>query len=115
MLEHVEQRNEVITVALEHREVGQPGALHLARQALARDGPGAAVKLARLEASKLLQHRKIVSRAAPDLEDLGLLRRPHDALDQALQDAPARQEPPMVLIQLGHAVENGAFHPLDVR
>src|SRR3954451_1164760 len=110
MLEHVEQRYEVIGVALELREVGQPRILDLAAESLAGERPRRPVELARLDLSKSAEHREVVPGATADFEQARFLRRADGAFDQPVEDAAAREEPPMLLVQLGHPVEHRAFH-----
>src|SRR3954447_8236423 len=82
MLEHVEQRYEVIGVALEHREVGQPRILDLAAESLAGERPRRPVELARLDLSKSAEHREVVPGATADFEQARFLRRAGGAAQQ---------------------------------
>src|SRR4051812_39710092 len=110
MLEYVEQGDEVVGIALEHRQIRQPRVLDLASQALAGERAGAAIEFARFDFAEPAEHREIVPGAAPDLEDASSLRWQDHAFDQAVENASAREEPPMFLVKLGHPVEHRAFH-----
>src|SRR6476646_9023451 len=114
MFENIEQGDQVVSIAIEHRQVGQLRFLDLAGQALVRDRASTTIQLTRVEPAELLQHGKVVPRTTADLQDPRFLRRLDDAFDQALQDSAPRQEPPMMLVELDHAIENGAFHKLLV-
>src|SRR6185503_8331918 len=100
VLEHIEQGNEVVRIAFEHRQVGQARVLDVLPQPLARERPRAAIELARVDAAELPQHRQIVAGAAADLQHLGLLTRTDHARYDLIEDPAPREEPPMLLIEL---------------
>jgi hypothetical protein len=109
MFEDVEQRNQIICVSLEHRQIGQSGRRDLSAEPFRRKRAGAIIQLTGFDHSETPKHFKVVASPAPDLQE-AWSSRPRYALDQRREDASARPEPPMLLVELCHPVENGAFH-----
>jgi len=114
MFEHVEQGDEVVGA------IGDPGEFGKRRVAdlLAEPGAGQSARLVvhfeRVEPAEAAQHAEIVAGAAADLEDSGIIGQARLARDQIGEDLAAGDVPPMDLVVLGHAVEDGALHQLSL-
>jgi len=110
MLQHVEQHDEVIAAILQLHLIGQQPAAHRDAAAPAGERPGGFIGLDRVDPAEALQHGEVGAGAGAHLQypRAGLQR--HLLPDQRRDDLPPRGEPPMVGIDIRHAIVDGAFH-----
>jgi len=109
MLQHIEQHDQIV-IAILQRHVGQVAALERQAAALLREGAGMIVGFDRIHRAESLQHGQVRARAGPHLKDAQRPRFGAERFDQRGKDLAAADEPPMVAIDLSHAVINGAIH-----
>jgi len=109
MFEHVEQHDQVIGAIVE-RHMGQIAALDRQPAALFGEGARIVIGLDRIDRAEALQQSEIGAGAGAHFEDAERTRLRTVALDQRGNDLAARDEPPMVLVDLGHPVIGGAVH-----
>jgi len=109
MLQHVEQHDQVIMAVVE-RHVGQIAAFDREAGPLRGKGTGMIVRLDRVDRAELLQHGDVGAGAAPDLQDTQRSRTRAPAFYQRRQNLATSDKPPMIPVDLGHAVIDVAFH-----
>ena len=111
MLEHVEQHDQIIGAVLDRRAVGRKeAAAHVEPAAPRGQRARRPVGLDRIDAAEALEQGDVGARAAADLENprIGLERNLRG--DQRGDDPAARDEPPMLAVDLGHAIVGRAVH-----
>jgi len=109
VLKHVEQHDQVISAVVE-RHVGQIAALELEPAAPFGKGARAVVGFDRVDRPVALEQREVRAGASADLEDAQRPLLGPVAVDQPRDNPSPGDEPPMVLVDLGHAVIGGAVH-----
>jgi len=109
VLEHIEQHDQIIGPVVE-RHMGQIATLDRQPAALLREGASAVVGLDRIDRTVAPEQLEIRSGPRPDLEDAHRPRPGPVAVDQGGDDPAPGDEPPMVLVDLRHAVIGGAIH-----
>ena len=72
------------------------------------------VELARFDRAERAEHVEVMPGAAAKLENACPGRGAHHAADHLVENSPPRGEPPMFLVEFGHAVEDGAVHQLSL-
>src|SRR5579884_2760578 len=110
MLDHVEGTDQVVMALGHSRELGERRAHDLATETPFRVGAHFVIELERVNMAEDAEHRKIVARAAPDLENGRSRGWPDQAPDQGREHLAASPVPPVAVVELSHAIVDDAFH-----
>jgi len=110
MLEHIKQRNQVITAIGDAIEVRQPRRSDGPAQTFAGKLAGGIIHLKAVDGAEGAEHPEVMARAAAYFQNSGIFRRFDDAANHARKDSSACDVPPVRLIQRGHSVIDDSFH-----